>query len=118
VFKGLSNLGNLMRNAQQLGGRLQELNAELRAKRVTGSSGGGMVQVETNGLGDVLSLTIDPQLIERQERDMIEDLVPAAVNQAIRKSRELHAASIRSLADGLGLPGLDEIVAKFTDHGS
>ena len=105
VFKGLANLGNLMRQAQEMGGRLQEVSAQLKAKRVFGSAGGGMVEVEANGLGEILRLTIDPQLVERQEQDMIEDLVPAAVNQALRNAREAHAELMKSMTDGTGTAG-------------
>ncbi len=117
MLKGLSNFGNLIRKAQEMGGRLQEISAQLKSRRVTGSSGGGMVQVEANGLGEVLRVTIDPQLIERQERDMIEDLIPAAVNQAARNARELHAEIVKSMTDGLELPGLEDALAKFTNLG-
>jgi DNA-binding YbaB/EbfC family protein len=118
VFKGLANLGNLVRHAQEMGGRLQEVGVQLKAKRVTGSSGGGMVHVEANGLGEILQLVIDPQLIERQEKDMIEDLVPAAINQALRNARELHAELMKSMTSGLPLPGLEEAISKFANLGA
>jgi DNA-binding YbaB/EbfC family protein len=117
VFKGLANLGSLMRHAKEMGGRFQEIGAQLKAKRVTGSAGGGMVEVEANGLGEILRVTIDPQLIERQERDVIEDLVPAAINQALRNAREVHAELVKSMTDGLDLPGLEEAIAQFTNPG-
>jgi DNA-binding YbaB/EbfC family protein len=106
-----------MRSAQEMGGRLEEVGNQLKLRRVTGSSGGGMVEVEANGLGEILRLTIDPTLIERQERDMIEDLVPAAVNQALRNARELHAELMRSMTDGLELPGLQDAISKFANLG-
>lgn len=116
----LGNLGNIVRQAKEMGGRMQEMNAQLKTKRVTGVAGGGMVQVEANGLGEILRLEIDPQLIERQERDMIEDLVPAAVNQAVRKAREAHAELMKSMTEGLNLPGLDveQMLAKLTQPSS
>ena len=66
------------------------------------------------GMGEVLRLEIDPQLIERGEQDMIEDLVPAAVNQALRKARETHGEMMKSMTSGIDLPGLDNMLAKFT----
>jgi DNA-binding YbaB/EbfC family protein len=96
---------------------MQEVNQQLKVKRVTAASGGGMVQVEANGLGEILSVTIDAQLVENNEREMIEDLVPAAVNLAIQKAKELHSESMRSLTDGFELPGLDEALAKMTGSG-
>jgi DNA-binding YbaB/EbfC family protein len=100
-----------------MGGRLQEITTQLKAKRVTGSAGGGMVEVEANGLGEILRLTIDAQLVERQEKDMIEDLVPAAVNQALRNAREAHAELVKSMTDGFELPGLEDAIAKFANLG-
>ena len=117
VFKGLANLGSLMRHAQEMGGRLQEMAGQLRAQRVSGSAGGGLVEVEANGLGEILRVTIDPQLIARQERDMIEDLVPAAVNQALRNAREAHGELVKSMTAGLALPGLEEAIAQLTNPG-
>jgi DNA-binding YbaB/EbfC family protein len=107
-----------MKQAQQIGSRIGVLNDQLRGKRAHGSSGGGMVQVEVNGLGEVLRLTIDPKLIENNERDMIEDLVPAAVNQAIQRSKELYAEAVKSLTEGIQIPGLDDALAKFTSGSS
>lgn len=114
MLKGLANIGTLMKQAQQMGGRVEEMNAQLKQQRATGSSGGGMVEVEVNGVGEVLRLTIDPKLIENNERDMIEDLVPAAVNQAIQKSHELRAEAMKSLTQGIELPGIEDAIAKFS----
>lgn len=114
MFKGLANLGSIMKQAQQMGGKVEEMNAQLRQQRATANAGGGMVEVEVNGLGEVIKLTIDPLLIEKNERDMIEDLVPAAVNQAIKKSHELRAEAMKGLTSGIELPGLDDAIAKFS----
>ena len=114
MFKGLANIGNIMKQAQEMGGKMEEMNAQLRQQRATANAGGGMVEVEVNGLGEVLRLTIDPTLIENNERDMIEDLVPAAVNQAIKKSHELRAEAMKGLTSGIELPGLDDAIAKFS----
>ncbi|MBX7073192.1 MAG: YbaB/EbfC family nucleoid-associated protein [Pirellulales bacterium] len=113
-MKGLGNLAGLMKQAQEIGGRMQGMSDELRGRRATGSAGGGMVEVEANGLGELLACRIDPSLIERRDREMIEDLVLAAVNQALTKAKELHAEQMRSLTGGLQLPGLDEALAKLT----
>ena len=81
-----------------------------------GKTGGGMVEVEVNGLGEVLRLTIDPQLVERGEREMIEDLVPAAVNQALAKAKQLHVEAMQSMTRDLDVPGLNEAIAQLTDE--
>jgi nucleoid-associated protein EbfC len=108
MFKNLTNLASLIKQAQQMGGRMQAMNEELKSRRVTGKAGGGMVEAEVDGLGQVLRITIDPALIERKDRELMEDLVPAAVNAAVTKSKELHAEVLKGLTDGMDLPGLKE----------
>lgn len=117
MFKGLGNLGNLaniMQQAQSMGTRMQEVNDKLKSERVQGSAGGGMVEVEVNGLGEVLRLTIEPSLVEKSETGMIEDLVPAAINQAQAKAKQMHADSMKTLTEGINLPGLGDAISKFT----
>jgi DNA-binding YbaB/EbfC family protein len=114
MFKNLAGLGNLMRQAQEMGGKMQEVNDKLKFRRVTASVGGGMVEVEMNGLGQMLRLTIEPALVENNEREMLEDLIPAAVNEAIQKSKELHVEEMKSLTSGIDIPGLDSAIQKFT----
>ena len=113
MFKGFANLGALLKQAQELGGRMKGLNDELRTRHVTGSAGGGMVEVEVNGLVEVLRCHIDPQLVAQDDRELLEDLVVTAVNQAIGKAKQLHTEAIRSLTGGLDFPGLDQAMAKF-----
>ena len=111
MFKGLSNLANLpalLKQAQEMSGKMQQLNAELKTKRVTGAAGGGLVEVDANGLGEALAVRIDPSLIEKQDRELIEDLLPAAINAAQAKAKELHAESMQQIAGGIALPGLTE----------
>ena len=104
----MANLGSLFKQAQEMGARMQGLGAELRGKRVTGVSGGGMVELEANGLMEVLHCRIDPALLAQQDRELLEDLVASAVNQAVGKAKQLHAEAIRGMAGGLPLPGLDQ----------
>ena len=87
MFKGLANLGALLKQAQQLGGQMGQLTEEMKKRRVTGTAGGGMVEIEVNGLMEVLRCRIDPQLFAQNDRELIEDLVVAAVNQAIGKGK-------------------------------
>jgi len=117
VFKGLGNLAALMRNAQGLTGRIDEVSEELKGKRATGAAGGGMVEVEVNGLGQVLSVTIDPQLVENNDRDMIQDLLPAAINEAASKAKQMHVEAMRELTGGMSLPGLDDMIEKYASSG-
>src|SRR5262245_32284316 len=108
MFKGLTNFASLIKQAQQVGSRMQGMNDELKTRRVTGKAGGGMVEAEVDGLGQVLRITLDPTLVDRKDKELIEDLVPAAVNAAVAKSKELHAEVLRNLTGGIELPGLKE----------
>lgn len=111
MFKGLSNLANLpamLKQAQEISGKMQQLSAELKTKRVTGSAGAGLVEVDANGLGEALAVRIDPSLIEKQDRELIEDLLPAAINAAQQKAKELHAESMQQITGGFSMPGLTD----------
>jgi nucleoid-associated protein EbfC len=115
MFKGLANLGALLKQAQQIGGQMGQITEEMRKMRVTGVAGGGMVEIEVNGLMEVLRCRIDPQLIAQSDRELLEDLVVAAINQAIAKSKQTHADKVRELTGGLPLPGaFHEALAKFS----
>lgn len=114
MFKNLANLGNLMRQAQEMGGKMEEVNSRLKAKKVSATSGGGMVEVEMNGLGQMLRLHIEPQLVENNERELLEDLIPAAVNDAIAKAKQMHVEEMKSLTQGIDIPGIDSAIEKFT----
>ncbi len=115
MFKGLSNLGSLIKQAQQIGGQMQELNEDLKKRRATGTAGGGMVEIEVSGVLEVLRCRIDDQLIAQGDRELIEDLVVAAVNQAVARAKQFHAESVKEMTGGLQLPGLEEALAKVTN---
>ena len=114
MFSSLGNIFSVVRKAQEMDGKMQEFNDQLRSQRTTGAAGGGLVTVEVNGLGEMLRLTIDPMLMERQDREMIEDLVPAAVNQAKEKAQHLHAAAMNDMVSNLNMPGLEDVISRFT----
>jgi nucleoid-associated protein EbfC len=114
VLKGLGNLASLMKQAQEMSGRMQGLADELRGKRVVGSAGGGLVEVEANGASEVLGCRIDPTLLKESERELLEDLVATAVNQALEKAKQLHAESLRNMTGNMEIPGLDEAMEKLT----
>jgi DNA-binding YbaB/EbfC family protein len=117
MLKGLGDLASLLRQAQQFSGKMQAVNERLKGERVTSSTGGGMVEVEANGLGEVLRVKIDPALVERGETEMIEDLLPAAVNQALAKSKQRHVEAMKSITEGLSLPGLEEALSQLSPNG-
>ncbi len=115
MFKGLGNLANLasvIKQAQQMGGKMQQVADVLKTRRAEGTAGGGLVSVEVNGLGELLRCTIDPSL--SNDREMIEDLIPAAVNQAQAKAKQLYADEMKSLADGVDMPALNDVLAQLS----
>lgn len=117
MFKGLgdlANIGSLMKQAQEMGGKMKQLTEELKSKRVTGSAGAGLVEVEANGIGEVLAVRIDPSLFAKQDRELVEDLLPAAINAAQQKSKELYAEQMQLIAGGLNLPGLGDALSQFS----
>ena len=104
----MKGFGNLMKEAQKLQAQLEALKEEVATRKVEASAGGGMVVVEANGNQEILSIKIDREVITPDDAQMLEDLVLAAVNEALRKARELVAGEMSKLAGGLGgkLPGL------------
>jgi nucleoid-associated protein EbfC len=120
MLGAFGNLGSLIKQAKQIEGRLAGVGDELRTKRATGVAGGGLVELEVNGLEEVLHCKIDPDLFATGDRELLEDLVCAAANQAITKAKQLHADAMRNLAGGFGVPGVDEALAslaKMKDEG-
>ena len=114
MFKGIGNLASLMKQAQQFGSRMQGLTEELKGQRAKGAAGGGLVEVEVNGLAEVLNCRIDPKLFADGDRELLEDLIAAAVNQALEKAKALHAAALKNMTGEMDLPGLDDALAKIT----
>jgi DNA-binding YbaB/EbfC family protein len=102
------NLGNLMRQAQKMQERLAEVQKELAVKTCEASSGGGMVTAIVNGGQELVSLKIDPSVVNPQDVEMLEDLVVAAVSEGIRRSKQMVSEEMSRLTSGLGvnLPGL------------
>jgi hypothetical protein len=117
LFKGIANLASIMRQAQQMGSKMQAVNEKLKTQRALGSAGGGMIEVEVNGLGEVLRLKIEPNLVEQGEREMIEDLVPAAVNQALAKAKQLHLDAMKTMTEELDIPAISEAITQITGTG-
>jgi hypothetical protein len=102
----MKNLGDMMRQAQRMKAEMDRIQAELAGRTVEGSAGGGMVTAVANGKGELLSVRIDPDVVKGEDLEMLQDLVTAAANDALRKARELLAQEVSRLAGGLNLPGL------------
>jgi hypothetical protein len=99
-------LGNILKQAQQIHSKISQLQEEMAGKTVEASSGGGMVTVVMNGKQEVLSLRIDPEVVNREDIEMLQDLIVAAVNEAIRKSQEMMTEEMKKVTGGLSIPGL------------
>ena len=97
------NIQQMMKQAQQMQERLQKQMADLR---VEGNAGGGMVTVVINGAKQVQSITIDPEAVSKDDVEMLQDLIVAAINDAHRKVDETLAHQLRGLTGGMGIPGL------------
>ncbi len=118
MFQGLGNLGSIWKQANEFSGQLEKLGAELKNRRTTGASGGGMVEIEINGALEVLHCKIDPQLVSQGDRELLEDLLVAAMNQAVTKGKQLHAEALKELTSGLQLPGMCEALEKISGMGA
>ena len=102
----MKGFGNMMKEAQRLQAQMQALQDEIGKRKVEASAGGGMVTVEVNGKQELLSIKIEPDVINKDDAQMLEDLVLAACNEALRKSRELVQQELTKLTGGLKIPGL------------
>ena len=105
--KGL-DMGKLIETAKQMAGRLSAVQEELAGISVEGSAGGGLVTAQANGRGELLDLQIDPSAVDPEDLTLLRDLVRAAVNQALQKSREEAQRRTRELTGGLSIniPGI------------
>jgi nucleoid-associated protein EbfC len=104
-MKGIG-LGNIVKQAQELQERLAKAQEEVASKTVEASAGGGMVKVTVNGKLEVVGLELDPQVVQSGDRDMLQDLIVAAVNQGIRTAQRLVAEEMGKITGGLNIPGL------------
>lgn len=118
MFKGLANLGGLLKELQQVQGRASEMQESLGRVRVEGRAGGEMVVVQANGLQQILSVKIDPSLLQSPDAEMLEDLMLSATNQALEKSREAATAEMSKMTSQLQLPGFTEMMSKLGLGGS
>ena len=98
--------GNMMKEAQKLQQQMLALQEEVGKKKVEATAGGGMVTVEANGKHEIVSIKIDPEVVSKDDVQMLEDLVLAATNEALRKSRELVQQEMGKITGGLKIPGL------------
>ncbi len=100
----MRDFGNLVKQAQRMKAEMERIQEEAASKRVEGTAGGGMVTVVCNGRGEVVEVKIDREVAGPDDLEMLQDLIVAAANDALRKSRELLTKEMGRLTGGLGLP--------------
>ncbi|MBV7387298.1 YbaB/EbfC family nucleoid-associated protein [Pasteurellaceae bacterium TAE3-ERU1] len=100
---GKGGLGNLMKQAQQMQERMQKMQEEVAQLEVTGESGAGLVKITINGAHNCRRVEIDPSLME-DDKEMLEDLIAAAYNDAVRRAEELQKEKMASVTNGMQLP--------------
>jgi hypothetical protein len=99
-------MGNLVKQAQQMQQRMLKLQEELAQRTVEASVGGGMVAVTVNGKSEVLRVKVEPQVVDPNDVEMLEDLIVAGVNEALRKAQEMMSQEMAKLTGGMKIPGL------------
>ncbi|MFO7877490.1 MAG: YbaB/EbfC family nucleoid-associated protein [Desulfovermiculus sp.] len=99
-------LNDIMRQAQQMQKKMAEMQEELAKKTVEASAGGGMVTVKASGALQIVEVTIDPAVVDPQDVGMLQDLIYAASNEALKKAREMMEGEMSQLTGGMKIPGL------------
>ena len=110
MAKGFGGMGNMMKQAQKLQKQMLEMQEELGGKTVEGSAGGGMVRVIANGHQEILEVKIDPEVVDPDDIELLEDLIVAAVANAREKAKQMMETEMGKIMPGglggLGLPGI------------
>ena len=102
----MGNMGNLLKQAQAMQAQMAKVQEQAASKTVTGTAGGGSVTVTANGAMQLLGIVIDPEVVKGGDVEMVQDLVMAASNDALRKAREMMADEMKSVTGGMNVPGL------------
>jgi hypothetical protein len=102
----MKDMGNMMKQAQKLQSKMLKLQEEMAEKTVEASSGGGMVKVVANGRQQLLSIQIEKEVVDPDDLEMLQDLILAAVNEALLKSQEMVTGEMSKLTGGMNIPGL------------
>jgi nucleoid-associated protein EbfC len=113
MFKNLTGLAQMLRSAGSISQRVQEMKSRLASQTASGSAGGDMVQVEISGVGEVKRVRISPELLARNDVEMMEEMIPIAMNEALTKVRAMHVAAMKEMTGGIDIPGLDEALTSF-----
>ncbi len=103
------DINQIMQQARDMHEKMNKVQNELAAKTVTGSAGGGMVTVRATGRGDIIAILIEDEVVDGAEKEMLQDLITSAVNDALRKARELAKSEMSGLTGGMQIPGLTNL---------
>ena len=106
MFKGGGNLQGLMKQAQKMQAKIQQAQEELKDKTIEASVGGGMITVVFNGAQEMLSVKIDPEAVDPEDVETLQDLVLSAVNAGLKKSQEMVQEEMGAITGGMNLPGM------------
>ena len=98
--------GNLMKQAQKMQQQMVKMQEELAGKTVEASAGGGMVRVTANGKQEIVSILIEPEVVDPEDVEMLQDLISAAVNEALKRSQEMVSSEMSKITGGMSIPGL------------
>lgn len=102
----MKGIGNMMKQAQKLQAGIVKLQEELALKTVEATSGGGMIKVQANGKQQIVSISIEKEVVDPNDVEMLQDLIIAAVNDALSKSQEMVSTEMSKLTGGMSIPGL------------
>ncbi len=103
-FPGMGNINNIMKQAKKMQEQMAKMQEELEEKTVEASAGGGMVTVVANGKKEIVEINIKPEVVDPDDIEMLQDLVLAGVNEALRKAEEMAQEEMAKLTGGMGLP--------------
>jgi len=103
---GRGGIGNIMKQAQVMQKRMAQLQEELEQRRIEASSGGGMVTAVVSGKQQLISLSIDPKAVDPEDVEMLQDLVVAAVSEALKQSQKMAQEEMGKITGGMNIPGL------------
>ena len=118
MFKNIGNVFSMMKQAKQMQSRMAEMQDSLARVRVEGGAGGGMVTVEANGQQKILAVRIEESLMQDGDKEMLEDLLVGAVNQALDKAREAATEEMAKITGDMNLPGLEDVLEQIKSHGN
>lgn len=102
----MGNMGNMMKQVQKMQAEMARMQEELKEKTVEATAGGGAIRVVVNGAKELKEIKIKPEVVDAEDVEMLEDLILACINEALRKSDEMAAKEMGKLTGGMNIPGL------------